>query len=96
MRKDDKHISGGKNHMVECLFNGAVIQIPDEIFFSTLMGRPLVDKRFVRYKDGAKMYGMSERTFYDLVRDAEAIYKRSNMALIKIEKVDEFLEFFHE
>lgn len=96
MRKDNMHINGGSNHMVECLFNGAVIKVPDEVFFSTLMGRPLARKRFVRYRDGAEMYGMSERTFYDLVRDADALYRRHKMVLINVELVDEFLEFFHE
>ncbi|MCR5804080.1 MAG: hypothetical protein K6G47_07435 [Clostridia bacterium] len=60
------------------------------------LGVEVHDKKYVRYKDGAKMYGMSERSFYDLVRDAEAIFRRGNMVLVNLEILDNFMEYFRE
>jgi len=82
--------------MVECFYDGTIIRIPEDLFFSSLTGKSILTKKYVRYKDGAKMYGMSERSFYELVRDAEAIYKRNGMVLVNVEILDKFMEFFHE
>lgn len=53
-------------------------------------------KKFVRYKDGAFYYDMSERTFYDLVHKAHAIYKVNKISLINCEILDEYLFYFQE
>lgn len=87
---------GGRDHMVECLYNGAVTHIPDDIFFSVLTGKSFNDKKFVRYKDGCKMYGMGQTEFIELVRDADAVYKRNNMVLVNIEILDRYMEYFRE
>ena len=34
-----------------------------------------IKKRFVRYREGAELYSMSERKFMDLAKDAQATYK---------------------
>ena len=52
------------------------------------------EKKFVRYKEGAKMYGMSLRKFQDVVKDADALYKVGKMALVKVSVMDEYLETF--
>lgn len=96
MRRTRSKIYGDRDKMVECHFLGTVTHIPEELFFSVLMGRPLVEKKFVRYRDGAKMYAMCQSEFNILAHDAEAIYKRNKMALVNIEILDNFLEFFHE
>lgn len=96
MRRTRSLIYGDSDKMVECHFQGTITQIPEELFFSVLMGKPLVEKKFVRYKDGCKMYAMGQTEFNELAHDAEAIYKRHKMALVNIEILDKFLEFFHE
>ena len=82
--------------VVECYYNGGVVKIPVELFTEMTMGVHSKPKKFVRYKDGAKMYGMSERNFFDLVRDAEAIYRRGKMVLVNLEILDNFMEYFRE
>ena len=82
--------------MVECFFQGAVIEIPEDIFFAGLTGKPICDKKFVRYKDGAKMYSMCQSEFNKLVHDAGAVYKRNKMALVNLEVLDNFMEYFKE
>lgn len=53
-----------------------------------------VPKKYVRYKEGAKMYGMSLRKFQDVVKDADALYKVGKMALVKVAVMDEYIETF--
>ncbi len=81
---------------VECHYNGAIVQVPVKIFISTTMGVSLRERKFVRYKNGAKIYGMSQHEFFKLAHDANAIYKRNKMALVNIRILDEFLEYYHE
>ncbi len=80
--------------MVECHFRGAVYHIPDKVFFSVLARSQVDGKKFVRYKEGARLYSMSEREFYNLAHEANAVYKRNKMALIKLDDIDRFLEYF--
>ena len=87
---------GSRENMVKCHYRGAIIDVPDRLFFSILTRMQYDERKFVRYKTGAKLYGMSEREFFRLAHDAGAVYKRNTMALVSIAKVDEFLEFFRE
>ena len=41
------------------------------------------------------MYNMSESEFYRMAHDANAIYKRNKMALVKVELIDQYLELCH-
>lgn len=52
------------------------------------------EKKFVRYQEGADMYGMSLRKFQDVAKDADAIYKVGKMVLIKVAVMDAYLETF--
>ena len=55
-----------------------------------------INKKFVRYEEGASLYSMSVRKFKDLARDAGAIYKISEkMVLVNVEIIDTYLEYFH-
>ena len=85
-----------KKDTVECQYNGAIIEIPAKIFFSAMTRTQYDDRKFVRYKEGAKMYGMSEREFYRLAHDAGAVYKRNTMALVKLDIIDEYMEYLRE
>ena len=40
------------------------------------------EKRFVRYKDGAQLYSMSQSIFERLAKDAHATYKVGKMVLV--------------
>lgn len=85
-----------EKNLVDCYYNGAVIQIPVKIFLSAMTRTQYDDRKFVRYKEGARMYGMSEREFYRLAHDAGAVYKRNTMALVKLDVLDEYMEFLRE
>ena len=85
-----------KSEMVECHYNGAIVNIPAKLFLSMTLGIPMHEKKFVRYKDGARMYGMCQSEFNILVHDAGAVYKRNKMALVNLELLDKYMEFFRE
>lgn len=93
VRKDENL---DNKQMVECHYNGAVIQIPIRLFLQMTFRLQYDNKKFVRYKEGAQMYSMSEREFFKLAHDAGAVYKRNKMALINVEILDKFMEFFKE
>lgn len=81
---------------VECHYDGAVVNIPLSFFLSITMGVPVQKRKFVRYKEGAKMYGMCVNEFLKLAHDAEAVYKRNQTALVNMEILDNYMEYFHE
>ena len=83
------------NEMVECHYKGAVIYVPAKLFVSMTMRMKFDHKKFIRYKDGATMYGMSMSSFKDLVKNSGALYHPSEkVALINVQKLDEYLEYF--
>lgn len=82
--------------VVQCHYNGAIVPIPASLFMSMTLGIPMQEKKFVRYKDGAKMYSMCQSEFNKLVHDAGAVYKRNKMALVNLEVLDKFMEYFKE
>ena len=55
-----------------------------------------IAKKFVRYGKGAQLYSMSQSTFEKLAKEAKAIYKYNKLVLVNTEKIDEYLELFHE
>lgn len=81
------------NHdeMVECHYQGSIVYIPASTFARATFQLQLEGRRFVRYKEGAKMYSMSENKFRELSEAAEAIHHFGKMALIDTVKIDEFL-----
>ena len=91
-----KKSSYNEEEMVECHYKGAIINIPVKIFVSMTMRTQYDGKKFVRYKEGAEIYSMSEREFYKLAHDANAVYKRNKMALVNMEILDKFMEYYRE
>ena len=84
---------GKEEKMVECLYQGTIVMIPVEIFFSELFGPELVyEKKFLRYKDGAELYGISQNTFKEMAREAGAVYKRNGQVLVKRDTFEEYLD----
>ena len=55
-----------------------------------------IAKKFVRYGEGAQLYSMSQSTFEKLAKEAKALYKYNKLVLVNTEKIDEYLELFHE
>ena len=53
-------------------------------------------KKYVRYKDGAEMKVIGITTFMKLAKEAKAVYKIRNIALVNIEILDEYMELFRE
>ena len=49
-------------------------------------------KKFVRYKEGAKLYGLQKGKFASLAKDAHAIYKIDKLVLVKLDQVNAYLE----
>ena len=47
-------------------------------------------KKYVRYKDGAEMYGMGITSFMKLAKEAKAVYKIRNIALVKLNYISNF------
>ena len=53
-------------------------------------------RKFVRYKEGAEMYGMGISKFQELAKEAHATYKLNQLVLVNIEVLDEYLELYRE
>lgn len=51
-------------------------------------------KKFVRYKDGCKVYGMGISKFQEIAKKADAVYKVNQMVLVNTEILDHYLERF--
>ena len=91
-----RSLKNNKEEFVECHYNGVVVQIPVKLFVSMTMQTQFDRKKFVRYKEGAELYSMSEREFFNLAHDANAVYKRNKMALVNLEILDKFMEYYRE
>lgn len=52
------------------------------------------NKKFVRYKEGAKMYSMGLTKFQELAKEAKACYKMGQLVLVNTEIIDKYLEQF--
>lgn len=52
------------------------------------------EKKFIRYKEGAEIYSMSQSKFEDLAKDANAIYKVNKLVLVNREIFEDYLEMF--
>lgn len=83
-----------RDEYVECKCDGIVHWVPRDLFAQMVMRMPYSNRKFLRYKEGPDVYGVSEREFYDLAHRAQAVYKPSKVALVKIEEFDKYLEYF--
>ena len=52
--------------------------------------------KFVRYKDGAMLYGMGLTKFQQLAKEAKATYKVDKVVLVNTEILDKYIETFRE
>ena len=81
---------------VRCEFEGTVIYVPRKIFSMMVLRCQYPEKKYIRYKEGAVLYSMSEREFNKLAHNAGAVHKVNKMSLVKVAKVDDYLEYFVE
>lgn len=81
---------------VRCELDESVFYIPRKLFSLMVLRSPTPDVKFVRYRQGALMYGMSEREFNTLAHNADAVYKVNKMSLVKVDMIDKYLEYFKE
>ncbi len=81
---------------VRCELEGSTFYIPRRIFSMMVLRCQYPQKKYVRYKDGAVLYGMSEREFNKLAHNAGAVHKVNKMSLVKVDSVDKYLEYFKE
>lgn len=51
-------------------------------------------KKFVRYKEGAKMYSMCQSKFERMAREAKTTYKLDKLVLVNTELFEKYLETF--
>lgn len=86
----------GNLNQVECHYKGSTIYISPKKFKAMAERMQYDNRKFVRYKEGARIYGMSEREFNKLAHDAKAVYKRDKLALISLKLIDEYLEAHRE
>lgn len=86
----------GAKEMVKCDYNSQIYLVPVDTFAKVLMNLDLMEKHFVRYKTGAKLYDMSERQFIDLAKDAKATFKINRMVLVDLKLVDNYIKCFRE
>ncbi|WP_292146143.1 DUF6462 family protein [Butyrivibrio sp.] len=52
----------------------------------------LIDRKYVRYDSGAELYGMCQKSFEKLAKDAKARHKVGKMVLVDIHIVDRYIE----
>ena len=51
-------------------------------------------KRFVRYKEGAKLYGLCQSTFEKRAKEARATYKIGKAVIVDCEICEKYLQSF--
>ncbi len=90
-----RSMNENKEHedMVECHYNGASIYVPKKKFADMLFELEAGGSDFVRFKEGAKLFKMSERSFHDLAEAADAIYHFRGIALINVNDIKEYLKY---
>jgi hypothetical protein len=50
--------------------------------------------RVVRFKEGAKLYGVSEKSFIEMAREAGAVILRKQIGWVDLDIFDEYLNTF--
>ncbi|MBR4026023.1 MAG: hypothetical protein IKJ01_00510 [Lachnospiraceae bacterium] len=56
----------------------------------------LSEKKFLRYREGAELYSISQTKFEKLAKEAEAIYKLDKVVLVNRELFEKYLETFRQ
>lgn len=83
----------GTEEMVECRYKGSITYIPLKIFLRATYELQFDGKKYVRYKEGAKMYSMSPNSFMKVAAMADAVYHFNKIALVNVEEIDEYMKY---
>ena len=51
--------------------------------------------KYVRYKAGAKIYGVCQSTFERWAKDAKAVTRVNKVCIVNIDKLERYLESFY-
>ena len=83
------------NDLIRCDDGECIYYIPKDLFAELVLKSQAPRRsKYVRYKEGAKMYDMSVRQFTTLARDAGAISKINRMVLVNTELIDKYIEYY--
>lgn len=81
--------------LIRCDDGECIYYIPKDLFAELVLKSQAPRRsKYVRYKEGAVMYGMSVRQFTSLARDAGAVSKIDRMVLVNTELIDKFIEYY--
>ena len=82
------------DNLVKCIFNNMIFYVPSDVFSMVLLRTQRYStKKYVRYKEGAELYSMSERKFTELANSADAVIHVNKIALVELEKVEKYIRF---
>ena len=83
----------GTEEMVECRYKGSITYIPLKVFLRVTFDVQNEGKKFIRYKEGAKMDSMSEHSFMRYAAMANAVYHVNKIALVNVAEFDEYMKY---
>ena len=82
--------------MIRCDDGTCVYYIPRDLFAHLVLRTQYPKRKYVRYQEGAEIYGMSLRQFKMLSRDAGAVSKINKLVLVDTEIMDKYIGYFRE
>ena len=88
--------SRDKEEIIRCQHeNGTVTLVPSHIFNKVIMEMEIPNStKYVTFKEGAKMYRMSEKFFREWANNVGAVKRvTEKKAIVSVKKLDEFLEY---
>ena len=82
------------DNLVKCIFNKMIFYVTSDVYSMVLLRTQRYStKKYVRYKEGAELYSMSERKFTELANSADAVIHVDKIALVELEKVEKYIRF---
>jgi hypothetical protein len=81
MKKEGEYVA-----RMNCLPIGTVLCLSDHGI--------IVQKKYVRYKEGAALFSVSQSTFEQWAKEAGAIVKKEKAVLVNLEILDKYLDQF--
>ncbi len=82
-----------EKELVKCMYNDAVFYVPRRIFEIILLRHQHSSmKKYVRYKEGAELYSMSERKFTELAKNADAVRHVDKVALVSLDEIEKYID----
>ncbi len=54
------------------------------------------EKKYVKYEEGAKMFGMCKHSFMKLANEAKAVSRIGKLCVVDVKQFERFLDLFKE